>query len=159
MGLDIYVRWGSINDDGDTVDFPEDVANNQYTGMDNAPECGYMRHNWSSVRFCREFAQQYGFPSPILGLYPAYGGDNGDSLLLTSGELERLFEFRSQVLLWLRSRPYQKRNEIVESLPMEQRKKFEDEFGYFYQCLRNVVSFINFIELNRDKYGLRIDFH
>ena len=159
MGLDIYVRWGAIGDDGDDVDFPEDIRQDQCTGFENAPECGYLRHNWTSVRFCHEFSIKYEVVDPIRGMYPEWNGSNGESIDVTADALQHLFRLRSRVQEWLRNKPYEKRNAFIEAAATSATKdEVMEEFNYFSQCLRNLVSFINFIELHKDKPNLRIVF-
>jgi len=159
MGLDIYVRWGAIDDDGEDVEFPEDMEQDQYTGMENAPEMGYLRHNWTSVRFCRETSVKYEAPNPIVNMYPQWAGDNGDTLYVSADVFAGLEALRNQARAWLRSKPYYKRNAFIEAATTAgEKNEIMEEFDYFSQCLRNLVGFINFIELHKDKPNLRIVF-
>lgn len=159
MGLDIYVRWGAVGEDGDDIDFPEDIRQNQCTGFENAPECGYLRHNWTSVRFCREFSVKYEVVDPIRGMYPEWNGSNGESIDVTADTLVHLFSLRSRALAWLRDKPYDKRNSLMDAAATDaDKEEVMEEFKYFSQCLRNLVGFINFIELHKDKPNLRIAF-
>lgn len=159
MGLDIYVRWGRQDEDGEDIDMPEDAINNQMTGYRNAPECGYLRHNWASARLVREMAEEYEAPNPIRGMYPEWEGYNGETLNVTPDALAHLLELRNQALLWLRNKPYIKRNAKRELLATEQeRQELDEGFDYFIQCIRNLVGFINFIELHKDEGNLRIYF-
>lgn len=159
MGLDIYVRWGAIGEDGDDVDFPEDIRQDQCTGFENAPECGYLRHNWTSVRRMREFASEYSAPNPITDMSPVWNGHNGETLQVDADVLAHLITLRRKVLDYLSHKPYEMRNVKMDKVDtVAERQEIADDFDYFRKCLRNLVGFINFVELHKDEDNLRIYF-
>lgn len=161
MGLDIYVRWGNVADnyDDDYKYFTEWSGKNpeykyyynaQMTGYRPAPESGYLRESWGSLRWVRDMAEKYDAPYPYY-FWPDWNGFNGEQLDLTSGNrLSDVLAFRDEVLIpWLGG-SYDK----WESLDTEDRGDFDE----FVVRVRNVIGFINFVQCHRDKPNLTIIF-
>lgn len=179
MGLDIYVRWGekkyiSYDTDGakpltgleveqlKTADpdaeievelaYPEWRYELQMTGFINAPESGYVRHNWASVRFLGEFSKQHNAPNPI-AFYRDWSGSNGDILMIDTPEsMTQLLAYRDEVLSkWL-----------VDSKGSWDWRNMTEQQGkdvkYFIECVRNVIGLINFCQCHKDEPNLQVVF-
>lgn len=148
MGLNIFVRWGvKFDEDGSCLDFSDTIRQLQNNKI-NAYEVGNIDHNWSSVKFCCDTAQRLNAPDPILGLYPAWNGCNGENLAITPTELDRLGKFKSSARQWLHDR---RNAQPPDSLSM-------DDWKYFYRKLNEAAIAIDFIEQHKNEPGLRIEF-
>jgi hypothetical protein len=149
MGLDIYVRWGNTNEDGDIIDgmTPEE-RQAQFTGFNDATEAGYLRYNWPGVRFVSETAEALGIQSPIEALWPDWEGSNGETLTVDAAQLERLNESKAAIGAWLANVPATF-EEVVEA----------GNRDYFLGKMRSTVALIDFIEAHKDREGLRVEFN
>lgn len=145
MGLDIYVRWDDMTDE---------EQNAQYTGYRDSCETGYLRFNWTGVKVCRCIADKTGAPNPIRHLFSEWNGSNGEELFVDDDVMRRLSDNRTQLAEWLRS-----------SIPQEIRlDDFPDENPvglrqWFVGKVHGAMTMINFVELNKDKPNLRIEFN
>jgi hypothetical protein len=159
MGLDIYCRWGTVkkNEDGYKyfIGWQEEGGqwNNYYensiTGFESVPESGYLRESWGSLRAVTEMAEKLGAPNPY-DFFPDWEGSNGEELMMENGTLENVLSFRDQTLIpWLAQS-----KEIGRALEDEPYK----EFQAFRGRIRDVIGFINFLQVHSDKENLTVIF-
>lgn len=174
MGLDIYVKFGEWKQDEDEPEYnylEKPYGDATYGIVKDSPEVGYLRHNWTSVGFCRDMAAKLNAPYPLdfCGAYE--GGNDGEYLADTPEQLARLLAWRGEIIAYLSTKwreQYQKdfaefRKQMEGfkgSLEDGDRKwsQLTDDYKYFEQCLRNTIGLINFVECNKDKPNLRIEF-
>ncbi len=150
MGLDIYVRWGNTNEDGEIIDgMTHEEKRAQFTGFSDAPEAGYVRYNWPGVRFVRETAEAVGMRSPIAMLYPDWEGRNGEKFYIDAAQLARLIETRSTLNAWLANVPDTLRAVVPDDGNRE----------YFLGKVRCTVAMIDFIEAHKGREKLRVEFN
>ena len=156
MGLDVYVRFGTITVDEDgykEYDFNQQYPNeyrDQMTGFMSAPWAGYLRESWGSLSWCSGASKRFGGPFPY-GFFPGWSGCNGERLELTPDNLAAVLAFRdATVRTWLREHSYLEGDNWTK----------EDKEGYtaYKDRLADTWSFINFVELHRDKPNLCIVF-
>ncbi len=166
MGLDIYVRWGTYNEEtGDYEGFPEELHEDQLTGFKTAPEAGYLRESWGSLRWVSDFSRSIKAPDPY-GFFPDWGGYNGEKLDVSSPEkLQPVLDYRDKVLRpWLRDIVNHYKQWVEEHGPNDflgdegEDKDWWDALHAFERRVRDVVSFINFVELHKHEPSLVIAF-
>lgn len=154
MGLDIYVRWGvEFDEDGDCLDFPREARKAQLScAYGDAPEVGYMRYNWTGVSGIGEVSKQLNAPNPIIDVFPAWEGWNGEDLSVTAAEMERLSALRANMSEWIHK---------TKSFPVVSfgNEVPADLLTWFVGKLNSTITLISFIEQHKDKPGLRIEFN
>ena len=150
MGLDIYCRWGDVNEDGEVINgMTEAEKQAQYTGYNDAPEAGYMRYNWLGVGFVTAAAEVLDIQSPIAALWPDWQGSNSEELIVDADQMARLVEARSAINAWLLDMPATPQAMIPD----------ESNRVYFLGKLRKTIAMIDFIEAHKDCKGLRLEFN
>lgn len=172
MGLDIYVRWGKQDPDEGWIDFPEDRREEQFTGFNSAPHAGYLRESWGSLSWCTNYAKQIGAPDPY-GFFPNWDGGNGDELRCDEQGLLQVLAWRDEKLRpWTRDRKqrdafYEKAKQQYEAMkPFESTeahdaawKELTESYTAFCKRIADVIGFLNFVELHKDKPNLSICFY
>lgn len=157
MGLDIYCRWGKIEKDEDGYeDFVgwQDTGgqwHNYYecsiTGFESAPESGYLRESWGSLRAVGDVANKLNAPMPY-DFFPDWKGSNGERLRINSETLKGVLSFRDDLLIpWLANRH-------GYDFDGEEYK----EFKAFCGRIRDVIGFINFLQVHSNKENLTVIF-
>ena len=157
MGLDIYARWGEVikvvNGDyvyeelygWDNTGEWSDYYKNQITGFEAAPESGYLRESWGSLRWVNEFCESAGCPQ-LYGFFDDWRGSNGEEMQVNSGKLELLKQHRENLIKWLAS----------SKMPDDDEARKEHRI--FVGRVRRVIGFINFVEVHKDKKNLVVIF-
>ncbi len=154
MGLDIYCRWGKVEKD-EFIGWHEsdgqwrNYYKNSITGFESVPESGYLRESWGSLSWVGNKARELDAPMPY-DFFPGWEGSNGEELKMNNGTLEKVIAFRDETLIpWLAST-----GEIRHTLDGEAYR----EFVAFCGRVRDVIGFINFLQVHSDKENLTVIF-
>lgn len=167
MGLDIYVRWGSVDDDGYHDKFDTEFKTHhelQLTGFRSAPESGYLRESWGSLEWVSDWGNRFGSPQ-IYSFYKDWNGSNGESLTVCGSTITRLVEFRESLREWA-AIAKKNRDELIDiaakhasgECRAEVKRNAYEIYSVYIQRVRDVIGFLQFVELNKDRENLAIIF-
>jgi hypothetical protein len=154
MGLDIYVRFGEVDEDGEHNWYPKDskyhdLYEDQMTGFTSCPHAGYLRESWGSLDWVYNAAKEFNAPNPYK-FFDEWEGSNGEVYDCSGDGLTKLLSFRDDVIRpWLRENRYPEREWTDDK---------KNNFDHFRNRLHDVWSFINFVELHKDQENLIIIF-
>jgi hypothetical protein len=160
MGLDIYLRYGKLEKDEEGYEYfvgwerggeyeAEYVAQVS-SGFTSAPESGYIRESWPSLRWVRETAQKFSTPFPY-DFFPEWEGWNGETLRVDAERMPLITAFKSGMSEWLNSPERKKERSALSGSEAE-------HFDVLSKRIMDAIAFLSLVEQKKDEPNLTIMF-